>query len=106
MANQHDEERQKSADLGARLIAHRHVTHAVRYHPPSDLARLAHEQLRRQVEDLAHTIIEICPPGRETERAIDKLLDEVLAHANAAVARNHGRLTPPDSDDGKEWTYR
>jgi hypothetical protein len=99
-----DTDRQAAADAGARQISHRHVEHAVRYHPPSDLARLAHEQLRREVDRLAHLIIEICPPSRETERAVDKLTDEVLAHANAAVARNHDRLTRPNADFD-EWTY-
>jgi hypothetical protein len=95
------------ADREQRRKLHARITNDVAHHPPGDLARPAHEQIRRETERLAHLYVEICPPGRELSLALTKLLDEAMAHANAAVARNHGRLTEPAEHGAGllEWSY-
>jgi hypothetical protein len=100
-----DAEHTAGRDARARQLLHQTLRHNIVYHPPNDVAVLAHQQLRREVERLGDLAIEICPPTPELAEAIRKLTDEVLAGFNAAVARNHDRLTAPDGDDGTEWTY-
>jgi hypothetical protein len=82
-------------DQEARAILHARIANDVQYHAPDENARASHEEIREATEHLAHLYIEICPPGRELSMALTKLIDEAMAHANAAVARNHARTRPP-----------
>jgi hypothetical protein len=79
-------------DAELREALHRRVVTDVGYHAPNDAAREAHEQIRLHTETLAHLMIDLCPPGRELSLGLTKLIDEAMAHFNAAVARNHDRL--------------
>jgi succinate dehydrogenase/fumarate reductase flavoprotein subunit len=76
----------------ARDALHDRVNRDVLYYPPGDKAREAHDKIRAETERLAHVYIDLCPPSRELSLALTKLIDEAMAHANAAVARNHDRL--------------
>jgi hypothetical protein len=71
---------------------HDRVDHDVQYWPPDDKARSAHEQVRAATVDLAHLYIDLCPEGQELSLALTKLIDEAMAHANAAIARHHDKL--------------
>lgn len=66
----------------------------VAYHPPDDIARIAHGLVREETLLLARLYVDICPAGRELSLALTKLVDEAMAHANAAIARNHAKLDP------------
>lgn len=60
------------------------------HHPPPDQATVrAHETVRAGCRELAGTIAELLPPGRERRNAFDRL-EEVMMWANAAIARNGG----------------
>jgi hypothetical protein len=85
------------SDLEARTQLHARTIRDVKYHPPDDRARAAHELLRAEIERLAHLAIEVCPPGRELSLGLTDLVDGALMHFNAAVARNHDRLRDPSA---------
>lgn len=71
---------------------HKRVDNDVDYHAPNNKAIAAHGRIREATRNLAHVYVEVCPEGRELSLALTKLIDEAMAHANAAVARNHDRL--------------
>lgn len=71
---------------------HDRINRDVPHYPPTDKAIEAHERIRTETARLAHLYVDLCPPSRELSLALTKLLDEAMAHANAAVARNHDRL--------------
>jgi hypothetical protein len=71
---------------------HVRIDRDVRHYPPGAKAVEAHERIRAATAALAHEYVDLCPPGRELSLALTKLLDEAMAHANAAVARNADRL--------------
>ncbi len=54
------------------------------------------EVMRTTAKAMAHAIIDICPAGRDQALALTSL-EQMLFHANAAIARNMNEdLTPPD----------
>lgn len=92
------------ANLGVGKAAlHERVDRHVAYHPPGTLAKPAHELVRRATAQYAHMLIDICPEGRELSLTLTKLIDETMAHANAAIARNHEGLS---ADSIRYWTDR
>lgn len=68
------------------------VARDVQHYPPGEVAIRFHQQIRERTLELANLYIELCPPSRELSLALTKLVDEAMAHANAAVARNHDQL--------------
>lgn len=72
------------------------------YHAPDDTAKVAHELLRDETLRLARLFVDVCPMGRELSLALTKLVDEAMAHANAAVARNHAGL---DREVILDWVH-
>lgn len=55
------------------------------YHPPKDGQVEKYNRIRAEAKALALTIDELCPMGRETDRAFDKLQEAVM-WANASIA--------------------
>jgi hypothetical protein len=43
--------------------------------------------MRGEARAFAETVIQLCPPGRETSLAVTKI-EEAMFWANAAIARN------------------
>ncbi len=58
------------------------------YHKPKEGQPEMYEDIRAQALRFAVTLNEYCPDSREKSSAMTKL-DEVVMHANAAIAR-HG----------------
>lgn len=70
-----------------------HLEDRVSHHPPASQAAIdAHQAVRRATVAFGEVLIETCPEGVELEAALFKLTDEVMAHANAAIARHGDRL--------------
>lgn len=63
------------------------IEKAFRYHPPMPGQGRRYEQIREEAKELAVTIATLTPPSREQSIALTKL-EEVVAFANAAIARN------------------
>jgi hypothetical protein len=57
------------------------------YHPPKDDQQPRYKWLRDEARALAFKIKRHTPPSREQSLALTKL-EEVIMHANAAIARN------------------
>lgn len=62
------------------------LEHRFAHHAPNDDRRNRHEQVRAACLDLARTIDELCPAGREKSLAITHVEDSMM-WANAAIAR-------------------
>jgi hypothetical protein len=76
-----------------RFRAHEHLVERVKHHPPASQAAIdAHQAVREATVAFGRVLIETCPVGVELEAALFKLTDEVMAHANAAIARHGDRL--------------
>jgi hypothetical protein len=73
-------------------ITHDDIDHRVTYHAPSPVAVRLHGDLREQVADLAHYVLDAVPECPERDEGLRVLTDVVLAQWNAAVARNHDAL--------------
>lgn len=66
---------------------HDDITHRFAFHPATDdEKRNAHGSARKACEGAAHTLVDLCPPGRELACALTKL-EEAMFWANAALAR-------------------
>jgi hypothetical protein len=65
----------------------------VRYYPPTELAVAAHEAIRRATVVYGEALLANCPVSIELDHALVMLTDDVMAAANAAIARNHGGLS-------------
>lgn len=65
----------------------RHLRHIYTYHPPSKAAIPKFTKIREAALELALLLAELCPDSFELETAQLKL-EEVVMHANAAIARN------------------
>lgn len=64
-----------------------------RYYPPlSEQAGWAHEAVRAATAAYGEILLGNCPPSEELYAALRKLTDEVMAHANAAIARHGDRI--------------
>jgi hypothetical protein len=63
------------------------IIHNFSYHAPSDTDVTKHEVLRKECQELALLIHNVCPESREKSIAITKL-EEVSMWGNAAIARN------------------
>lgn len=57
------------------------------YHPPRTGQPERYEKIRDEAKRLAYTLARECPVSRELSTALTRL-DEVVMHANAAIARN------------------
>jgi hypothetical protein len=57
------------------------------YHPPKGDQAERYVRIRDKAKELALLIVEVTPASREQSSALTKL-DEVVMHANAAIARN------------------
>lgn len=65
----------------------------VTLHPPATAEigdRMS--KVRSAVRDLANTIDELVPDGREKSMAFTALIDETLPHAIAGIARNQNAV--------------
>jgi divalent metal cation (Fe/Co/Zn/Cd) transporter len=65
---------------------HKRVRDDFQYHPADAAKGVVHEEVRGELENVAHTIIQVCPEGRELSLALTKL-EEAMFWANAAIAR-------------------
>lgn len=72
-------------DAEFREESHVEVADAFQYHPATDITGPKHDRVRRFCADLAHELIETCPPSTELDTALDKVR-EAMFWANAAVA--------------------
>lgn len=64
------------------------IDHRFSFHPAdTEDKQAAHEAIRKACRDLAHTLQEMLPSGREKSLAITNL-EQVMFWANAAVARD------------------
>jgi hypothetical protein len=59
------------------------------FHPATEETGPKHDAVRELCRSTAHRLNELLPDSREKSTAITKL-DEVMMHANAAIARNQG----------------
>lgn len=57
------------------------------YHAPKPGQPEIYTRLREEARRLAHSIVELVPPGREQASALTSL-EVAIFHANAGVARN------------------
>lgn len=57
------------------------------HHPPKEGQPERYEVIREEAKRLAYLIVEKTPPSREQSLALTRL-EEVVFHANAAIARN------------------
>lgn len=57
------------------------------YHAPKPDQQPRYREIRSEAQLLAHIILTSCPVSRERATALTKL-DEVVMHANAAIARH------------------
>lgn len=57
------------------------------YHPPKEDQPQRYEEIRNKAKELAITINECTPASREQSLAFTAL-EEVVMHANSAIARN------------------
>ncbi len=70
-----------------------HLRERVKHYPPASQAAIdAHQAVRAATVVFGQVLIDTCPEGVELEAALFKLTDEVMAHANAAIARHGNRL--------------
>lgn len=65
------------------------------YHPPSnDEIKRRHEVARTRLREVADEIGSLLPPSRELSLFVTKL-EEAMFWANAAIARNHDKISDP-----------
>lgn len=57
------------------------------YHPPTHTQELQYKVIRRHAKELGFLIEQYCPVSEEKKTALNRL-DEVVMHANAAIARH------------------
>ena len=65
----------------------REIANRFTYHQPRDDQPRRYELLRSLSQQLANTLIAMCPPSRERSLALTKLEESVM-WANASIARN------------------
>ena len=59
-----------------------------KHHTPTQSKIMKHEVVRARCRDLATTLVDVCPPSRECNKAIEHL-EEVMMWSNAAIARHN-----------------
>lgn len=77
-------------EMDAKVKEHRlreDIHNRFTYHPPKGDQSARYERIRTAAHDLAILLVESCPVSREQSLALTKL-DEVVMHANSAIARN------------------
>lgn len=62
------------------------VANDFRYHKPDIGAVARFAEIRNRAKELAATMVNYCPLGRELDHALVRL-EEAVMHANAAIAR-------------------
>lgn len=76
----------------ARDDLHARVENDFTLHPPEHpFVGATMDDLRAEFRDLAHMVIDRCPPGRELSLALTGL-DDALKNAIAAIARNQDQV--------------
>jgi hypothetical protein len=80
-----DTEKAVNAGLGTMMEAR--IERDFTYHPPKGDQAERYVKLRDKAKELALLIAKLTPASREQSSALTKL-DEVVMHANAAIARN------------------
>ena len=66
---------------------HARVDSDFTYHAPKPGQPEVYTRPRDEARSLAHSIVELVPPGREQATALTRL-EEAIFHANAGVARS------------------
>lgn len=74
-------------DLADRYEA---ISNRFTYHPPTDKQVTIYQMIRRRAKELGFLIEDHCPASDEKRTALERL-DEVVMHANAAIARHTPR---------------
>lgn len=64
------------------------INNAGSYHPATPQQSEIYDEIRGRARDFAHRLHELLPESTEKEHALEKLLGDVVFHANAAVARH------------------
>jgi len=72
------------------ILTDEEIQRRATYHPPTDVAKKWHEQVRETYSHAAQFTNQL-PDGRENSVAQTKL-EEWMFWANAAIARNHDKL--------------
>lgn len=66
------------------------ISNRFTYHPPTHEQTLIYQMIRRRAKELGFLIEDHCPVSDEKKVALERL-DEVVMHANAAIARHTPR---------------
>ena len=77
------------------MVTNKDLHHRFSHHPPTDESIEKHSTVREECLLLAYSLNELLPEGREKSTALTKL-EEVMMHANAAIARNQGKPKLPE----------
>lgn len=70
-----------------RATAHAQVDRCFTYHPPRTDAVAEFLEIREVAKAFGHRLVTLAPPGRELASSLTRL-EEVVFHANAAIARS------------------
>lgn len=74
--------------LVARQALHDRVENDLMLHPPLDEATaVALNDLRSMFTEIAHHVVDVCPPSRELSLALTDI-EDALQHSIAAIVRN------------------
>ena len=73
------------------------VTKQFKYHPPKEGQLLRYTELRKLGKHLARTMINFCPPSRETSLALTNL-QQAIMWANSAIAIHESEETQEIKD--------
>lgn len=69
-----------------RGLTHHRIENDFHYHAPQPEMVPKFKDIRDKARELAHMMNDLCPQGRELSSALTRL-EEVVFHANAAIAR-------------------
>lgn len=87
-----------SPENAARGKLHERIENDLTLHPPvNDTISNVMDALRREFKDLAHTVIELTPAGRDQSLALTNI-EYGLRDAIAAVAKNQHLVDPADEE--------
>lgn len=91
-----------------RAIIHARIDNDFTYHAPTPSMILTFALLRARARELARTIAEVVPPGREQSLALTEL-EQAIMWANAGIARQApseptGQLRPEAFQGGPKGT--
>lgn len=69
------------------MLTNKDLDNRFSHHPPTPEQIEKYARIRQEAQILAELINDLCPESREKGNALTRL-DEVMFHANAAIARN------------------